>query len=603
MNKCVSKFLVLAFILWLSFPAYSNEIIDVGVGPAPSYDPRYYDPTSVDPAWTLSSSCADINESGQAACRSLATGPIVKCGFRGIRRCGSKVAYTFRWDGVSLVLVSDKADKGAVPQSMNNAGEITGYEYKGGSSSGDNGRIWHAPFNVEQAALPVSFINDRGDYILKNFVISGGIVNYNGTVHTADGTQVNIPGTTLFPFVIAKNGDVVAGQIIQEYVPDISSPTGNEIPEVSGVGWVLDQSDIDAIGLNQAGLLDVDQKQLWPLDFYRPNGLANYSTIAYDTNDYSDFVGTVSFGGLHNSYYCTREGETDFTDYQGVTHRLPWVCDGTNYLRGTYAGGKLYRGINNHGDIVGQFTPGVSGYSNNITRYPWVWLVNATGGLDEFNANNLLPAASGYTVLTVNDINDRREIAATCNNALGEQRGCILKLTDFPVPADTIKPTIRIDSPLPGAVSGIVTIKASAWDRQSRLRQVNFKVGKKFLGVDKTRPYSRTWDTSKFADGNYVLKAVAIDMAGNRRVAKMTVTVGGIVPKPPGGGGTSVEDSGTILAVGADYIDVKSYRVFYDAATIIKFNDVSGFAVGLPVQFKGIKDNSGKITALQIEVN
>jgi hypothetical protein len=100
MKKIMSKLLILCTLLLLSIHASSNEIIDVGIGATPGFEPLKYDSTSGLSAWKLSSSCIDINDNGQAACQALAVGPIYRCGFRGIRRCGSKVAHVYRWDGV-----------------------------------------------------------------------------------------------------------------------------------------------------------------------------------------------------------------------------------------------------------------------------------------------------------------------------------------------------------------------------------------------------------------------------------------------------------------------------------------------------------------------
>ena len=70
MNKAALVF-GFVFTLGVSLTTSANELIDVGVGNVPDYDPLYWDPTSGDPAWTMSSTCVDINESGQAACRSV----------------------------------------------------------------------------------------------------------------------------------------------------------------------------------------------------------------------------------------------------------------------------------------------------------------------------------------------------------------------------------------------------------------------------------------------------------------------------------------------------------------------------------------------------
>jgi len=39
------------------------------------------------------------------------------------------------------------------------------------------------------------------------------------------------------------------------------------------------------------------------------------------------------------------------------------------------------------------------------------------------------------------------------------------------------------------------------------------------------------------------------------------------------------------------------------ATTIVKFNEVSGFQTGLPVQYKGILGANGEVTGTSMEVN
>jgi len=237
-------------------------------------------------------------------------------------------------------------------------------------------------------------------------------------------------------------------------------------------------------------------------------------------------VADTRFGGLFSGRLCTHEGETTFQDIYGVSHTVPWTCAGTNYHGGTYAGGKAFRGINNIGDAVGVFTPGVYRYQTSYPSYPWVWLLNSEGGRDEYDANDLLPPDSGYTVLSVSDINDKREIVGTCEDSNGEQRGCILHVTEPAIPLDMIKPRARIDAPdASEKISGVTTINVSAWDQQSRMRKVIFKIDGAVLARDKTRPYSVDWDTGSVSPGEHEIRVVAIDRAGNRKTRVRLITV------------------------------------------------------------------------------
>ena len=596
------------FVCALSVSSYvsANTITDVGVGNTPSFQPSHYDPTSNLAPWSLSSSCIDINNKGQAACQAKASGPTYRCGWRNAQTCQQTVTQVHRWNGTALELISHPASSSDVPLVMNEKGQIAGYAYQGAvyPNGGGNGRIWYSPTYRKKKNNIVTFLNDRGDYIEQLLEVPGGTRVYTSKVFDRHGVEMTFPGSLTLPFVINKSREVVGGQLIQTYANAFQSGTGNERAEVSGVGWMLDQPAIDALPLTVNGEFDVDGRSYWALNFFRDTPTANYKTWVNDINDNGDFIGQTNFGGLYSGAYCTREGETDYRDIFGNQRVLPWFCAGTNYIGGTYAGGKAFKGINNVGDAVGVFTPGVYSYTSQPTTHPWVWLVNATGGWDEFNANELLPANSGYTVLSVNDINDNRDIVGTCQTPNGDQHGCILHLTDQPIPADTVKPFVRIDTDVSTPLSGVVKLDASAWDRRSKIQRVLFKLDNNRIANDRTRPYSAQLDTTKLANGRYQLRVRAYDKAGNTAVKRVWITVNNQVTPPPNPNpGTKTEGQGTISASGADFIDVDGFTVHYNSNTVIKLNGVPAIAVGLPVQYKGTQDANGVVTASYIEVN
>jgi hypothetical protein len=179
------------------------------------------------------------------------------------------------------------------------------------------------------------------------------------------------------------------------------------------------------------------------------------------------------------------------------------------------------------------------------------------------------------------------------------------------IPLDKIKPTLRIDSPASGAVAGKILIEATAWDRESRIRKVVFKIGKTKIGQDFHPPYQQLWDFSGYSAGVYTLRAIAIDNAGNRRVRKVPVSIADIpVPPPPAAplegdavGGDTVEGEGAITAVGGDFIQVDDLVIYFNAATEIKLNEVAAPTLGLAAQYRGIRDANGLITATDLEIN
>ena len=87
-------------------------------------------------------------------------------------------------------------------------------------------------------------------------------------------------------------------------------------------------------------------------------------------------------------------------------------------------------------------------------------------------------------------------------------------------------PTISITSPEDGStINGLVTYSVNASDSDGNVLKVYFYVGDYLLAIDTTTPFSTTWDTSKFPNTAYELRAVAYDDKAQRATATITVTV------------------------------------------------------------------------------
>lgn len=596
----------------MSFSVFANNIIDVGVGPAPAYDPLR------GTQWALSSTCVDINEAGEAACQTIALGPSYGCGFRNIKTCGSKVKKVALWNGASLVDLSVIEANYDVPVTMNNHGQIGGYGYVGQvyPSEGGNGAIWTPGQDPKGVQSVVISLNDSGDYVLQGAYSSGGILTYTGSAHTADGTEIIYPGPFVRPIAISNNGTLFGAQVLQSFVNEFNTPSGDEVPEVSGVGWLIDEESADQIELNEAGLLDVDGTRMWQARYLRPMIFSSYSTSVNDVNDHDDFTFRYRYSStLFSGYYCTREGETQTQFVQQPT--LPWKCENADVFGGVNYSSRSINGINNIGDAVGVHVPPYSGY-HTPPSVAKVWLRNAAGGRDEYDANDLLPANSGYQVLVVKDINDNRQIVADCLNPEGEPRGCIIEVTSPEVPDDKVKPVIKVNNLNNGdELVADFSIKVSAWDDWSRMKKVVFKIDNQRIDTDFSRPYSTEFISANYAAGEHVLKAIAFDNEGNRRTRKVTFNLTSapvvppiVIPDPtpnpqptPPPAGEPVEGEGSITALGNGELQVDGQTLIYNSVTVIKFNDVSGFSVGLPIQYKGVLDENGHIIATDLEVN
>jgi len=87
-------------------------------------------------------------------------------------------------------------------------------------------------------------------------------------------------------------------------------------------------------------------------------------------------------------------------------------------------------------------------------------------------------------------------------------------------------PTISIASPEDGStVDGLVTYSVNVSDSDGSVLKAYFYVNDYLLAIDTTSPFSTTWDTSKFPNTVYELRAVAYDNQAQRATATVSVTV------------------------------------------------------------------------------
>ncbi len=96
---------------------------------------------------------------------------------------------------------------------------------------------------------------------------------------------------------------------------------------------------------------------------------------------------------------------------------------------------------------------------------------------------------------------------------------------------DIISPVIALTDPLPGAIlSGTVTISATASDNVG-VTKVDFYRGNTKTATITTPPYSYSWDTIPFVNGDRTIYAKAYDAAGNfTATAPITVKVHNVTP-------------------------------------------------------------------------
>jgi len=83
--------------------------------------------------------------------------------------------------------------------------------------------------------------------------------------------------------------------------------------------------------------------------------------------------------------------------------------------------------------------------------------------------------------------------------------------------ADTTPPSAYITSPANNVtVSGSILVSVSASDNVG-VSKVELYINGTLFASNTGSPYSFTWDTTKFTNGSYSLKALAYDSTGERR--------------------------------------------------------------------------------------
>lgn len=94
-------------------------------------------------------------------------------------------------------------------------------------------------------------------------------------------------------------------------------------------------------------------------------------------------------------------------------------------------------------------------------------------------------------------------------------------------------PTVQITNPDDGdTVSGTIQITADADDSDGTVQKVFFYAGDYFLAVDTAAPFAADWDTTKFPNTSYALRAIAFDNQAQRAEDSVNVTVSNVQQSP-----------------------------------------------------------------------
>ena len=95
---------------------------------------------------------------------------------------------------------------------------------------------------------------------------------------------------------------------------------------------------------------------------------------------------------------------------------------------------------------------------------------------------------------------------------------------------DTTPPTVSITSPTAGqTVSGTATITAAASDNIG-VTKVEVYINDLLMGADTSSPYTFSWNTNGYSNGNQTIRATAYDAAGNKNSStNVTMNVNNLV--------------------------------------------------------------------------
>ncbi len=151
---------------------------------------------------------------------------------------------------------------------------------------------------------------------------------------------------------------------------------------------------------------------------------------------------------------------------------------------------------------------------------------------------------------------------------------------------DRFAPTVSIDAPVGGTVSGTVVLRASASDNVA-VAGVSFVDGASQIGpADVAAPFEAAWNTTLVPDGSHHLLALARDASGNTASSGITVNVLNTGPPP------TTMPAGLVLALG---FDETSGTTALDRSASNQHGVVAGATrvpgkVGGALQFDGLDD-------------
>jgi hypothetical protein len=282
-----------------------------------------------------------------------------------------------------------------------------------------------------------------------------------------------------------------------------------------------------------------------------PNdGLYANATAMYPGDDYVDWIGVDSYNMLYDLQagydHCKnneKKNESKPKDVADlITNRSKYPCQSERYTN---------EGLtNNWRDLderlgaayswVTTIKPGEHDVPMAVTEwgstYDWreparraEWIASAKEDLKAIPAVKLVAYANTPEwelawPSTENPGDDRNAFRAMGEDPYYRQ--------DAPEP-DTEAPTVVLDKPTSGTYAGLITAEATAIDNEA-VHHVAFVANDTWLFTDYEAPYTYERNTTSSEDGEYAIRAMAYDAAGNVGTSESsTIVVDNFATEPP----------------------------------------------------------------------
>ncbi len=291
----------------------------------------------------------------------------------------------------------------------------------------------------------------------------------------------------------------------------ISSVTVPNIPAIPTGLTAIPGTNPGEINLNWDATLGADYYKIYYLTNPKDSSCLTCTYPTTLTNTYTYVFSVEPASGLYFSVNaCNSNGCSEYSS--------PMVF---SYPKlGAEANGPYSGTIGTNITLTGAALFEVGG----ITTYLW----SITGaGCTLTNETTLTPTA-----------NCSSEGTATANIVINADNGQATDTTAITITAttDTTPPIVNITSPLDGqTVSGTINLTADASDT-SGITKVEFYIDTTLISTDTTSPYEYSWNSTTVSNASHIIKAIAIDPAGNTAENTITIQVDNLaVPDTPTG--------------------------------------------------------------------